>query len=89
MQLDPACRPSRPWLDELGVVIARVVQEDMDAGHQRVQQFQRFQQHKDAKLEQLIEAVGANCDIWRPYSTDMNPIEKAYSKWKAFLRKIA
>lgn len=24
-----------------------------------------------------------------PYSPDMNPIEKAYSKLKAFLRKIA
>jgi transposase len=25
----------------------------------------------------------------QPYSPDMNPIEKAYSKLKAFLRKIA
>ena len=45
--------------------------------------------HKGPKVEQLIEAAGAELRYLPPYSPDMNPIEKAYSKLKAFLRKIA
>ena len=45
--------------------------------------------HKGPKVEQLIKAVGAELRYLPPYSPDMNPIEKAYSKLKAFLRKIA
>ena len=42
--------------------------------------------HKGPKVEQLIKAVGAELRYLPPYSPDMNPIEKAYSKLKAFLR---
>ena len=45
--------------------------------------------HKGTRVEQLIKAVGAELLYLPPYSPDMNPIEKAYSKLKAFLRKIA
>jgi len=45
--------------------------------------------HKGPKVEQLIKAVGAELRYLPPYSPDMNPIEKAYSKLKAHLRKIA
>jgi transposase len=45
--------------------------------------------HKGPKVEQLIEAVGAELRYLPPYSPDMNPIEKAFSKLEAFLRKIA
>ena len=45
--------------------------------------------HKGPKVEQLITAAGAELRYLPPYSPDMNPIEKAYSKLKAFLRKIA
>ena len=41
------------------------------------------------RVEKLIEAAGAELRYLPPYSPDMNPIEKAYSKLKAFLRKIA
>ena len=44
--------------------------------------------HKGPKVEQLIKKAGAELR-YAPYSPDMNPIEKAYSKLKAFLRKIA
>ena len=44
---------------------------------------------RDPKFEQLIRAAGAELRYLPPYSPDMNPIEKAYSKLKAFLRKIA
>ena len=45
--------------------------------------------HKGPTVEQLIKAVGAELRYLPPYSPDMNPIEKAYSKLKAHLRKIA
>jgi transposase/transposase-like protein len=45
--------------------------------------------HKSPRVEELIEAAGAELRYLPPYSPDMNPIEKAYSKLKAYLRKIA
>jgi transposase len=45
--------------------------------------------HKGPRVEQLIKAAGAELLYLPPYSPDMNPIEKAYSKLKAYLRKIA
>lgn len=45
--------------------------------------------HKGPRVEELIKAAGAELRYLPPYSPDMNPIEKAYSKLKAFLRKIA
>ena len=39
----------------------------------------------------VCDALRIDTELVRvpPYSPDMNPIEKAYSKLKAFLRKIA
>ncbi len=45
--------------------------------------------HKGPRVEKLIKAVGAELRSLPPYSPDMNPIEKAFSKLKAYLRKIA
>lgn len=45
--------------------------------------------HKRPRAEQLIKTAGTQLRYLPPYSPDMNPIEKAYSKLKAFLRKIA
>ena len=45
--------------------------------------------HKGPRVEELIKAAGADLRYLPPYSPDMNPIEKAYSKLKAYLRKIA
>jgi len=45
--------------------------------------------HKGARVEQLIKCAGAEMRYLPPYSPDMNPIEKAFSKLKAYLRKIA
>jgi transposase len=45
--------------------------------------------HKGVRVEQLIKSAGAELRYLPPYSPDMNPIEKAFSKLKAFLRKIA
>ena len=45
--------------------------------------------HKGPRVEQLIEAAGAELRYLPRYSPDMNPIEKAFSKLKSFLRKIS
>jgi len=45
--------------------------------------------HKATRVEELIKAAGAELRYLPPYSPDMNPIEKAYSKLKAYLRKLA
>ena len=45
--------------------------------------------HKGPRVEQLIKAAGAQLRYLPAYSPDMNPIVKAFSKLKAFLRKIA
>lgn len=43
--------------------------------------------HKGPKVRQLIEAAGAKLLYLPPYSPDFNPIEKAFAKLKALLRK--
>jgi transposase len=42
--------------------------------------------HKVSGVEQLIQACGAEALYLPPYSPDLNPIEKAWSKIKQFLR---
>ena len=45
--------------------------------------------HKGSKVREAIEAVGADLLYLPPYSPDFNPIENAFSKLKALLRKAA
>jgi transposase len=45
--------------------------------------------HKGAAVREAIEAAGANLLFLPPYSPDFNPIENAFSKLKALLRKAA
>ena len=45
--------------------------------------------HKGTDVREAIEAVGATLLFLPPYSPDFNPIEKAFSKLKAHLRKAA
>jgi transposase len=42
--------------------------------------------HKVPEVRERIEAVGAECLYLPPYSPDLNPIEKAWSKLKELLR---
>jgi transposase len=44
--------------------------------------------HKVAGIREAIEACGATLLYLPPYSPDLNPIEKAFAKIKATLRKI-
>ena len=45
--------------------------------------------HKGPKVRSLIEKAGAKLLFLPPYSPDFNPIEMAFSKLKALLRKAA
>jgi len=45
--------------------------------------------HKVAGVREAIEAVGARLLYLPPYSPDLNPIELAFAKFKAGLRKAA
>ncbi len=45
--------------------------------------------HKVAGVREAVEAVGARLLYLPPYSPDFNPIENAFAKLKALLRKAA
>lgn len=45
--------------------------------------------HKGPRVRALIQAAGAELLFLPPYSPDFNPIEKAFAKLKALLRKAA
>jgi transposase len=45
--------------------------------------------HKPAAVRQAIERAGAELRFLPPYSPDFNPIEMAFSKFKALLKKAA
>jgi transposase len=45
--------------------------------------------HKVQGVRQAIEAKGAQLRYLPPYSPDLNPIENAFAKLKALLRKAA
>jgi transposase len=45
--------------------------------------------HKGPRVREMIRAVGAELLFLPPYSPDFNPIENAFAKLKALLRKAA
>jgi transposase len=45
--------------------------------------------HKGPRVRRMIEATGASLLYLPPYSPNFNPIENAFSKLKALLRKVA
>lgn len=45
--------------------------------------------HKSAAVRRAIEATGAELRLLPPYSPDFNPIENAFARLKALLRKAA
>jgi transposase len=45
--------------------------------------------HRMAGVRTVIEAAGARLLLLPPYSPDFNPIENAFAKLKAILRKAA
>ena len=45
--------------------------------------------HKQQRVTDAIGAAGCRLEYLPPYSPDLNPIEKMWSKVKAILRKLA
>jgi len=45
--------------------------------------------HRSARAAEILESVGARFSFLPRYSPDLNPIEMAFSKLKALMRKIA
>jgi transposase len=46
----------------------------------------RLNVHKATRVKELVESVGAKVKLLPPYSPDLNPIEKLWSKVKESLR---
>ncbi len=47
-----------------------------------------LQAHKSTKVRKLVESAGASVLFLPPYSPDFSPIEEAFAKIKAILRRI-
>jgi len=45
--------------------------------------------HKSAEAAEMLKSIGAWFLFLPPYSPDLNPIEMAFSKLKALIRKAA
>ena len=66
---------------------ARVLVPDLRPGDVVV--MDNLSSHKGPRVRALIEAAGASLRHLPPYSPDLNPIENAFAKLKALLRKAA
>lgn len=69
------------------VYVERVLAPELRPGDVVV--MDNLSSHKGPRVRELIEAVGARLLYLPPYSPDFNPIEKAFAKLKALLRKAA
>lgn len=67
--------------------VARVLIPDLREGDIVV--MDNLSSHKGPKVREMIEAAGATLLFLPPYSPDFNPIEMAFAKLKAALRKAA
>ncbi len=67
------------------VYVAEVLCPTLEAGDIVV--MDNLPAHKVAGIRELIEACGAKLIYLPPYSPDLNPIEKCWSKIKTHLRK--
>ncbi len=73
--------------DAFEAYVAQVLAPELRAGDIVV--MDNLSSHKGPRVRELIEAVGASLLYLPPYSPDFNPIENAFAKLKALLRKAA
>ena len=83
-----------PWVldgpinrDAFVVYVRQVLLPELQPGDIVV--MDNLSSHKTPAVRQAIEAAGATLLLLPPYSPDFNPIEQAFSKLKAHLRKAA
>jgi transposase len=67
--------------------VARVLVPELRPGDLVI--LDNLSSHKGARVRELIEGAGASLRYLPPYSPDFNPIENAFAKLKALLRKAA
>jgi transposase len=67
--------------------VARVLVPELRAGDIVI--MDNLSSHKGPAVRAMIEAAGAELLYLPPYSPDFNPIENAFAKLKALLRKMA
>ena len=73
--------------DAFEVYVDKVLVPDLKPGDVVI--MDNLSSHKGPRVREMIEAAGASLLYLPPYSPDFNPIEKAFSKLKALLRKAA
>ena len=73
--------------DAFEAYVAQVLVPELRAGDIVV--MDNLSSHKGPRVRELIEAAGASLLYLPPYSPDFNPIENAFAKLKALLRKAA
>jgi transposase len=83
-----------PWVldgpinrDAFETYVQKVLVPDLRPGDTVV--MDNLSSHKGPRVREMIEAVGAELLYLPPYSPDFNPIEMAFAKLKALLRKAA
>jgi len=83
-----------PWVldgpinrDAFETYIAKVLIPELRPGDVVI--MDNLSSHKGSAVRAMIEAAGAELRYLPPYSPDFNPIEMAFSKLKALLRKAA
>ena len=67
--------------------VARVLVPELRAGDFVI--MDNLSSHKGPRVREMIEKAGASLLYLPPYSPDFNPIENAFAKLKALLRKAA
>jgi transposase len=73
--------------DAFEVYVEKVLVPEVSAGDIVV--MDNLSSHKAPSVRALIEAAGATLLYLPPYSPDFNPIENAFAKLKALLRRAA
>ena len=73
--------------DAFEAYVAQVLVPELQIGDVVI--MDNLSSHKGPRVSKLIEAAGARLLYLPPYSPDFNPIENAFSKLKALLRKAA
>jgi transposase len=73
--------------DAFETYVAKVLAPELRPGDVVI--MDNLSSHKGPRVGELIEAAGASLRYLPPYSPDFNPIENAFAKLKALLRKTA
>jgi transposase len=73
--------------DAFAVYVEQVLVPELGPGDVVI--LDNLSSHKGPRVRALIEAAGASLAYLPPYSPDFNPIEQAFAKLKALLRKAA